>query len=260
MLQHRQSPIAGGSDVTLPEQSVPSSICICGDQDCKIPYGLCHCECEKTTSISRATDRKMGYIRGAPRKWVFGHYRSDRNTLRHGSTIDKNGLFVRAIAISKGLITLVAKEDFEKYGRFNWTAVWREETKSYYAVRSITLPDGKSVGLNLSREILGLNQFDNRIADHIDHDTLNNIHTDDPVTNNLRIVTDGQNKQNVRKPCTNKSGFKGVSWHEASGKWQAHIWANGKHYYLGLFATKELAYEVYCKAALELHGEFACLG
>ena len=31
----------------------------------------------------------------------------------------------------------------------------------------------------------------------------------------------------------------------------------GKHYYLGLYSTKEEAYFAYCEKARELHGEFA---
>lgn len=74
------------------------------------------------------------------------------------------------------------------------------------------------------------------------------------------MATTSENQQNSVKPVTNKSGYKGVCWHKASGKWIAQIDVNGKKKYLGIHNTPELAYASYCKAALEMHGKFACLG
>lgn len=45
-----------------------------------------------------------------------------------------------------------------------------------------------------------------------------------------------------------KSRFKGVSWHRAGNRWQAHINVKGKARYLGLFDTEELANEAYQQA------------
>jgi len=43
------------------------------------------------------------------------------------------------------------------------------------------------------------------------------------------------------------------------GKWIARVRINGKVLYLGVFATDESAYQAYCAAAIEFHGEFARL-
>lgn len=77
---------------------------------------------------------------------------------------------------------------------------------------------------------------------------------------NLRPATLSQNMHNMRKNSNNKSGYKGVHWSKASGKWVANIGLNGEKLYLGGYDTPELAYEAYCEAADKYHGEFANYG
>lgn len=73
---------------------------------------------------------------------------------------------------------------------------------------------------------------------------------------NLREATRSQNMGNTGLPANNKSGFKGVSFHRSTGKWQAQIGINGKRTSLGVYDTKEAAAEAYAKAAKEHWGEF----
>ena len=89
-----------------------------------------------------------------------------------------------------------------------------------------------------------------------DLDHINGIKTDNFITN-LREATDSQNLSNSKKPKTNKSGFKGVSWHSNAKKWQSHIRVNGKSIYLGLFQTPEKAHQAYRTAARKYKGDFA---
>ena len=93
----------------------------------------------------------------------------------------------------------------------------------------------------------------NMMIDHIDGNPHNN------KFENLRIATSRQNQCNQKIRRDNTSGLKGVSWSEERQKWQTGIQVNGKRVGLGRFNTKEEAYEAYCKAAKELHGEFARL-
>ena len=87
--------------------------------------------------------------------------------------------------------------------------------------------------------------------DHIDGDGLNNSFM------NLRKASDAQNKGNCKRYKNNSSGYKGVSWSKNRSKWRARIAVNRKERHLGFFDTPELAHMAYCKAAAELHGEFA---
>ena len=74
---------------------------------------------------------------------------------------------------------------------------------------------------------------------------------------NLRLATRSQNAANTGKKSTNKSGYKGVSWHKATCKWRAQIMINGKKTHLGLFDSAEDAHKAYVEKIKEIHGEFA---
>lgn len=93
-------------------------------------------------------------------------------------------------------------------------------------------------------------------VDHIDGNKLNNR------IENLRSATTSQNQHNRTKYKNNTSGYKGVSFYGKNKYkcWGANIQVNGKQKHLGYFLTPEEAFAAYCKAALELHGEFANTG
>ena len=81
----------------------------------------------------------------------------------------------------------------------------------------------------LAIAFLGLDITSKLQADHRDEDKGNND------ISNLRIASRTENNRNVSMRRTNTSGNQGVSWHKASGKWQAIISFCGKNHHLGLF-------------------------
>jgi len=88
----------------------------------------------------------------------------------------------------------------------------------------------------------------------VDHE--NTIRSDNRW-DNLREATGAQNSRNRRKPVTNTSGFKGVSWNKITCQWQAVIHIDGKRVILGQFNSPEDAHQAYVAAASEHYGEFA---
>lgn len=90
-------------------------------------------------------------------------------------------------------------------------------------------------------------------VDHINGDGLDNRLC------NLRLTDRHQNRCNSKKPATNTSGFKGVSWCKRNKQWHAGIKRNYKTYNLGYFDDVREAAAAYQRAALRLHGEFARL-
>lgn len=118
---------------------------------------------------------------------------------------------------------------------------------SGYAMR---FEDGKSVYMH--RVVFGDAPED---VDHINGNVLDNRRE------NLRAATRSQKMGNMKKPASNTSGFKGVSWAKHANKFRARIRILGKPYkHLGYFATAEEAHKAYCTAADRVHGEFAHYG
>jgi hypothetical protein len=86
---------------------------------------------------------------------------------------------------------------------------------------------------------------------------------DDNRMENLREATHCQNSQNVGVRSNNSAGLKGASQFNrkySRAKYRSSITINKKRIFLGLFHTAEAAHAAYCKAAAEMHGEFANLG
>jgi len=84
-----------------------------------------------------------------------------------------------------------------------------------------------------------------------------NTFRDDNRLINLREATRSQNGGNIGLPSRNTSGYKGVHWNKASQKYQVHIQADRKKFYLGLFDCPIVAHSAYLVKARELFGEFA---
>lgn len=70
----------------------------------------------------------------------------------------------------------------------------------------------------------------------IDH--INGIKNDNRIIN-LRDVSNAINSRNAKMRSSNVSGYNGVAWYEARGKWIANIMMDGKRKHLGLFVDIE---------------------
>lgn len=117
-----------------------------------------------------------------------------------------------------------------------------------YAQRSVRQPDGSYKTERLHTFLTGW-----PLVDHINGDGLDNRRA------NLRPATASQNNANKKISRRNTSGYKGVAWHAASGRWRAYLGVNGKQKSLGYFADPAEAGRAYDTAALAHYGEFAVL-
>lgn len=86
------------------------------------------------------------------------------------------------------------------------------------------------------------------VVDHIDGNKSNN------TRENLRICTQKENTWNQRQRRTDLP--KGVTLLN-TGRWQAQIGINGRHYFLGTYSTADDAATAYRVVSKVLHGEFA---
>ncbi len=87
--------------------------------------------------------------------------------------------------------------------------------------------------------------------DHIDNNPSNN------KIENLRLCSTKQNMFNYKKPKTNTSGIKGVSWHKRDKVWNCVCSINNKSKYIGSYDNINDA-KIAIEKFRELHhGEFA---
>ncbi len=147
-------------------------------------------------------------------------------------------------------IILLDNEDFELYGEYKWYVCKHDRT--FYANRDIYI-DTRRSSERLHRVVLGLVPGDGLIADHIDHNGLNNTRS------NLRIANPSESQWNTRRKCTGSSRYKGVNLDGYTNRWLARIASHGKQLNLGRFDSEYEAAIAYDAAARELHGNNACL-
>jgi hypothetical protein len=88
----------------------------------------------------------------------------------------------------------------------------------------------------------------------IDHK--NGIRSDNRIEN-LREATHFQNCQNAKKPSTNTTGIKGVSFNKSKKTYFAYITIHNRFTSIGNYKTIEEATFARRKFAEKLYGEFA---
>ena len=159
-------------------------------------------------------------------------------------TIRNSERNVERIYLADGLFAVVNTADYKKLSQYRWYTAKRG--RQIYA---ICRKNGKEVYMHrmIMRPRKGY------IVDHIDHNGLNNRR------DNLRVCTARQHQANRGPAGSGSSRFVGVFFNRRIGKWQAHIMAHGKHYYLGVYDDEIEAAKARDRKAYELHGEFAYL-
>ena len=154
---------------------------------------------------------------------------------------------MKEIKLTQGKVALVDDFDYDALRQYNWHAV--RNSNLFYAVRWVRKPGGKRKHERMHRVVLarklGREIAPGMVPDHEDGNGLNNQRY------NLSEVWPRGNGENLHVSKT--SQYIGVSWHKASGKWQANIW-NGKKIHIGYYAT-ELAAALAREAYINLHPE-----
>lgn len=169
--------------------------------------------------------------------YVFGSLKPSFVLPRRAVYVVKDdNIMSKRIPLTQSQFATVDDKDYEWLSKYKWCAVWLPSNMSFYAMRK----DNKRHTVYMAREILGLIYGDKRQADHIHHNTLDNLRK------HLRIVSKQQNGWNRKNP-------KGYRWHNQANKYQAHIRLNSKFINLGYFDTTETAHNAYLKAKKQYH-------
>jgi hypothetical protein len=161
------------------------------------------------------------------------------------SIIKVIGPSIAYVPLTKGLFSVIDKEDADYLGQWNWCAFVGKHT--IYAGRNWRCEDVVKP-LSLHRTILPLAK--SPVLDHKNGWGLDNRKA------NLRPATHQQNNYNTKMFSTNTTGFKGVT---KSGKnhWRSVIYLNNTRKHLGQFHSPEEAHAAYVVALNEQAGEFA---
>lgn len=227
--------------------------CICGNVECSIPYGYCHCGCGELAPISKRDSILRSYIKGEPVRYISGHVNIKIPVIEDAVPFKIDGVYCRLIPLTQGLHAIVDASDYEWLMSWNWNAHYSKNTRKYY-VRRTECINGEQKTVHMHRVILGLTREDIRNGDHENRNPMDNRRK------NLRVANDAENTQNASLRSDNTTGFRGVNWHKRQGKWSARIAVNGKRINLGYFDNIDEARAAYESAALELHKEFASFG
>jgi hypothetical protein len=123
-----------------------------------------------------------------------------------------------------------------------------DRKRGIYFSTTLPFPNGRRRDVKLHRFIREAPP--NMLVDHRNGDHL------DCRLENLRVCTTAQNTWNETKLNTNKTGYRGVSFHKEKGKYRAVITCNGKYKHLGYFDAPEKAAARYEREARKLFGEY----
>lgn len=159
-----------------------------------------------------------------------------------------------SVIVISGINVTVDTDDVKRINERHWYLNKAQMRKygRYYFYNDRTVNKKKET-ITLHRYIMRCVKGDGLSVDHINGDTLN------CSKNNLRICTNAENIRNSKKPKDNTSGYKGVQFHKAAGKWMVGIKVQEKEIYLGLYTDKVEAATVYDVAALYYFKEYARL-
>ena len=159
-----------------------------------------------------------------------------------------DGVYCRLIPLTKSRYAIVWESDYEWLMRWKWYAIVHKN--GYMQVARSVKKNGRNRSIYMYREIVGVSFGDPRLVDH------ENCNPADNRRSNLRPGDKSKNGMNRPAQINNTSGYKGVSFHAATGKWLAQIVAGGAYYYIGLFDSRTEAADRYSDRMHELHKEF----
>lgn len=203
-----------------------------------LKHSLCQCGCGQPTRIQGWNDVANGYVKGQPKRYVFGHRnRKSSNKVTHFN----DGVSVLALEYKGDVFSCyIETQDYPLVARRWWSVVNKRGTLYAATYRPKAM---------MHQLIMPL--ADGRTPDHIDRNGLNNRR------DNLRSATASQQQANQRLFNNNASGYKGVCWSEHAKKYKAEISVSGKKKHLGYFNSAFEAALVYDAVALRTRGEFA---
>jgi hypothetical protein len=219
-----------------------SSICVCGFQNCLIPFGTCHCGCGEKTRIASVSQVTKRWHRGEPMPYLAGHAIRGKKIAKKPQNETRKeiveGIPCIWILLSKNQWGLICESDYELVRTYRWHCV------SGYAYT--TLPDCAG---NLAMHCLIMGVPQGTLIDHENRKRWDNRR------NNLRPATTQQNRFNLSVSRRNKTGWRGIS-EMPNSRYRVRINIGGKEIHLAVVKGLEKAIQIRMAAEEKYYGEF----
>lgn len=139
---------------------------------------------------------------------------------------------MKEIELTQGKFAIVDDDDYEKVNEIKWHYI---KAGTGYAAGYIN-----KRYVYMHRFILGDPYCENGlVTDHKNRNGLDNRKV------NIWFCDHNSNMRNCRIYKNNKSGFRGVCWEKARGKWVAQITVNGKVITIGRYKDARVAHQAY---------------
>ena len=151
---------------------------------------------------------------------------------------------MKHIELTKKQVAIVDDWWYDYLNQWNWSAVWDQCTKSFYAVR---IEKGKRITMH---RVVAMTPK-GMICDHIHHNTLDNREKE------LRNVTSAQSNINRGITIKNKLGVKGVSKHKNRKGFMAELTFQGERVLYKYFLDLNKAIKARREAEKRYFGDFA---
>ena len=137
---------------------------------------------------------------------------------------------------------------------FTWHAKLSTSNNEWYAIASIH--GEKQTTIQLQMYIMDLDGGHNEVADHINHDTLDNRRS------NLRVINNGENLQNRKgRNRNNQSGYRNVAYISSDKHpYRVQLMVNGRNKILGKFDDADEAGIFAAEMRHKYYGEYKGLG
>ena len=172
---------------------------------------------------------------------------------------EENGIAKIELTRRDGTVlwTKIDLEDLDRVINFpyTWSAKYDPDLEQYYVEATVhrkLIEEGYSKAMKLHKFVMNVN--DDRVVDHINHDTLDNTKT------NLRVISHSNNSTNRKsRNSNNKSGYRNVCWSKNENKWIVQLQINKKNKILGRFEYNDLdkAGQFAEEMRQKYYGEFA---
>ena len=197
---------------------------------------LCRCDCGRTKIADQGS-----LLSGRTKTCGNSECRKGRRVIRN--KYDLSGEYGIGY-LEDGSEFYFDLEDYDLIKDYRWS-------KNNGYIVCYKVKNGKRYRVHLHRLVMGLDNKDERVVDHI------NLKRNDNRKENLRMCTRSQNQCNTR---SRGKYYKGVSYRKKEQTYRVVITINKHTYYIGDYKTLDDAIKARQEAEKIYHGEFAYKG